>query len=268
MRTIVVDNEENSVKTFIYESQNIDEIEIVGTFCDGDDAVDYLGDNDAELAVIAVNPDGVDGTFLGPIIKKVVPNIMIIYIAGVAGYNMETIKLNAVAYLFKPYSTGQLRDAVESAKLLANKHKKEIYARTFGNFDLFVNGRPIMFKSAKAKELLAILIDRRGGTVTTDQIICTLWEDRPNDVATQNLCSKICKKLMNELKEYGIEDILISSRGAKSLDTDKFECDLYEFLDGKRELTDKYFGEYMMQYSWAEPRAAVLDRYANELTAG
>ena len=36
-----------------------------------------------------------------------------------------------------------------------------------------------MFKSAKAKELLALLIDRQGGTVTTDQVIGTLWEDRP-----------------------------------------------------------------------------------------
>ncbi len=56
-------------------------------------------------------------------------------------------------------------------------------ARTFGYFDLFVDERPVMFKSAKAKELLAVLVDRQGGTVTTDQIIGTLWEDRPNDVS-------------------------------------------------------------------------------------
>ncbi|HBA96665.1 MAG TPA: response regulator, partial [Lachnospiraceae bacterium] len=41
----------------------------------------------------------------------------------------------------------------------------------------------------------------------------------------------------------------------------KFECDLYKLLDGNKNVAGRYIGEYMMEYSWAENRAALLERY-------
>jgi len=49
-----------------------------------------------------------------------------------------------------------------------------IWIRTFGNFDVFVAGVPIRFTSAKAKELLAVLVDRRGGSLTAEEAIAYL----------------------------------------------------------------------------------------------
>lgn len=139
--------------------------------------------------------------------------------------------------------------------------KKRIFARTFGNFDLFIDGKAMIFKSAKAKELLAYLVDRQGGTVNTGQIIATLWEHRPNDEATQNLCSKISKTLQAELNAQGAGEILVQSRGVKRLDIEKFECDLYQLLNGDPGISQKYLGEYMSEYAWAEYRNAVLQKY-------
>ena len=113
----------------------------------------------------------------------------------------------------------------------------------------------------KAKELLALLVDRRGGTVTTDQIIGTLWEERPNDQYTQNLCSKIGKTLEKELKENNIEHILVSARGIKRVNTSEFRCDFYDLVDGDEKAAEKFFGEYMLEYSWAEERMALLSKY-------
>ena len=55
--------------------------------------------------------------------------------------------------------------------------------------------------------------------------------------------------------------MLITPRGVRSLDINKFECDLYKLLDGNKNVADRYIGEYMMEYSWAENRAALLERY-------
>ncbi len=148
-----------------------------------------------------------------------------------------------------------------AVKLAEKKNEQRIFARTFGNFDLFVDGRAIMFKSAKAKELLAFLVDRQGGTVSTGQIIATLWEDRPNDEATQNLCSKTAKTLQEELNQHGIGDLLIQSRGVKRVDINMFDCDLYQLLNGEEKAAQKYLGEYMSEYAWAEERAAALQKY-------
>lgn len=50
---------------------------------------------------------------------------------------------------------------------LTKMEGKRIVIRTFGYFDIFVDGETIPFSCKKAKELLALLVDRRGGFVTT-----------------------------------------------------------------------------------------------------
>ena len=54
--------------------------------------------------------------------------------------------------------------------------------RTFGKFDVFVDGLPVRFKDAKAKELLAICVDRKGELVGTEEVIDKLWKDIPKNV--------------------------------------------------------------------------------------
>ena len=43
-----------------------------------------------------------------------------------------------------------------------------ICIRTFGYFDVFVEGKPIAFRNKKSKELLALLVDRRGVVKVAD----------------------------------------------------------------------------------------------------
>ena len=59
---------------------------------------------------------------------------------------------------------------------LTKMEGKRIVIRTFGYFDIFVDGETIPFSCKKAKELLALLVDRRGGFVTTGDAISYLWE--------------------------------------------------------------------------------------------
>lgn len=174
MRTIVVDDEKMALVAFMEEAKNIKELDIAGVFDNAKEAVEFIKDNDVELAILDVKMKGIDGINLGSIFRDINPDIMLIYITGYEKYAYEAIKLHAAAYLVKPFSSEQLEYAVESARLLSKRRKSRIYVRTFGHFDIFVNENPVMFKSNKAKELLALLVDRRGGTVTTDQIIGTL----------------------------------------------------------------------------------------------
>lgn len=261
MKTIVIDEDKSVIEEIRFTANDIGELDIVGTFYDGEAALRYIENNALDLVILDVSIHGVDSSSLGREIKKKIPDVALVYTTGDLAFPIDAINLRAVAYLQKPCTAEALKYAVDMAALLSKKKKKKVFARTFGYFDLFVSGKPIMFKSAKAKELLALLIDRQGGTVTSDQIIGTLWEDRPNDVSTQNLCSKICKTLEKELRDNGAGDMLVSSRSVKCLDTDQFECDLYMMLDGDKKTADRYIGEYMMEYSWAENKAALLDKY-------
>lgn len=160
----------------------------------------------------------------------------------------------------KPYKRSEVAYAIESAYLLSKRSDCRVFVRTFGHFDVFVDDKVVVFKSGKAKELLAYLIDHQGGVVTTDQVISVLWEDRPNDEYTQNLASKIGRTLKKELEDAGIGDLLQLGRGTRSVNLDLLSCDLYDFLDGKEDAKRQYYGEYMIDYEWGEHRIDSLNR--------
>lgn len=89
-----------------------------------------------------------------------------------------------------------------------------IEIRTFGYFDMFVDGRPIAFRSEKAKELLALLVDRRGGFVTSADIITALWEDEPKPPRPAHAAGRWPFGSTERSKQTGAAHIMESIRGS------------------------------------------------------
>ena len=75
---------------------------------------------------------------------------------------------------------------------------RTVSIRTFGYFDVFVGDTPIVFRNKKSKELLALLVDRKGGYVTSEEAISFLWEDG---------MKMIYKQLITTLDELGVKPI-------------------------------------------------------------
>lgn len=64
------------------------------------------------------------------------------------------------------------------------RESNTVSIRTFGYFDVFVGENPIAFRNKKSKELFALLVDRKGGYVTSEEAISFLWEDEPVNTLT------------------------------------------------------------------------------------
>lgn len=135
-----------------------------------------------------------------------------------------------------------------------------LYIRTFGYFEVFLDGEALLIHNAKAKELLALLVDRRGAFVSQGDIISCLWENDPVNKVTLARLRKTAMLLRNALKEYGIEDLIESRKGLRRLNTKKVECDLYHYLSHKPEYQHLYRGTYMANYSWGELTIDELER--------
>lgn len=133
---------------------------------------------------------------------------------------------------------------------IETSHKIEV--RTFGYFDVFVDGQAVTFKHKKAKELLALLIDRRGGTLTIDEAISCLWENETSNKQTQARYRKAAMQLHKTLEHYGISYILEYSRGVRRIKTEYLECDLYDSLAGREDNFVPFHGNYLLNYSWGE----------------
>lgn len=129
---------------------------------------------------------------------------------------------------------------------------RTVTIRTFGYFDVFVGDSPIAFRNKKSKELLALLVDRKGGYVTSEEAISFLWEDEPANSLTFSRYRKVALRLKNTLEEYGIPDIVEVVDGKRRIVMDKVECDLYRYLSGKNEYSQLFNGNYLTNYSWGE----------------
>ena len=141
---------------------------------------------------------------------------------------------------------------VTDPEILQESHNRAVSIRTFGYFDVFVDGKPIAFRNKKSKELFALLVDRRGGYITSEEAIGFLWEDEPATPVTLARYRKVALRLKNTLEEYGISDVVESIDGKRRIVPEKVQCDLYDYLSGREEYAQLFKGSYLTNYSWAE----------------
>lgn len=114
---------------------------------------------------------------------------------------------------------------------MADTENVNIFIKTFDGFDVYVNGKMLYFPSSKAKEMLAIMVEKRGSSVSLSQMTYLLYENIEERTAKNNLRVVYYRLRMN-LMEHGIERILIKKRGSYAVDTEQFICDFYEFIKG------------------------------------
>ena len=130
--------------------------------------------------------------------------------------------------------------------------KRRVSIRTFGHFDVFVDGEPVVFHYEKSKEMLAVLVDRNGGYVSNPYLISCLWESEPYGEKIQGRCRQAAHRLTETLKQYGIEDIIEKADGKRRLVPEQVDCDYYNYLKGRRIPGQQFNGAYMSDYSWGE----------------
>lgn len=146
----------------------------------------------------------------------------------------------------------------QSQRQTVSEENQKTFIRTFGYFDVFIDGKILEFPSRKGKELLAILVDRNGGILSTEEAVSLLWENEPMDKITAGRYRQTVLRLKNILDKAGIGDILVAKKGGRCVDTSKFTCDLYLFLDGNEKYKKMFHQLYMANYSWGENTLAIL----------
>ena len=263
MNILALDDEELMLWALTDSLEKVfNENDIIKGFEESEDAIGFvksLGNKPLDYAFLDIRLRGGNGIDVAKEIKKLKPKTKILFCTAYSDRAIDAFGVNAVGYLIKPITPEKIRNSLEQLSLMFSNigdipAEKKVEIKTFGNFDVFVDKKPIHWKRLKAKELLALLVDKKGASVTNVEIAITLWED-DNKVKS---VPTIISSLRHTLKDYGVEDILIRSRNHTAIDTTKVLCDVYEFYDGKATALNLYQGEYMANYSWAEFTNAYL----------
>lgn len=130
-----------------------------------------------------------------------------------------------------------------------NEETASVRINTFGYFAVYVNGKPILFTNKKAKELLALLVDRRGSFVTSKEAAGILWDDELLTDVVLARYRKVALQLKRTLESYGVGYLIETVNGQRRILKDLVSCDLYDFLENNDE---QFSGYYMTDYSWGE----------------
>lgn len=255
MNILAVDDEIISLKNLELKLKKAVPQHSVFSFTSPESSLDWIKDNNPDIAILDIDLGKMNGLDLGRQIKEKRPECAIIFLTGYEKYAVSAFKIKASGYLLKPVNT---EDLIYELNFVANSKQqkpivdKNLRAQCFGSFEVFYDNKPLSFKRAKSKELFAYLISRRGTSATMAEIADVLWEDGIYNPSRNNQIHCFLHDLMTTLKEVGETDLIIRSRNAISVDSKKIHCDFYDCMNGDPAVINSYRGEFMSQYSWAE----------------
>ncbi len=262
MRILVVDDGQlaiNSlIRTLCLVAPDCDYISAMTT----DDALTWLRQSPVDAAFLNLEMPGMDGLGLAKTIRQIQPRCNLIPVTENPEYALEALQIFVSGFLLKPVSEAAVRSVLENLRYPVEDTSAGVKIQCFGNFEIFVGGRPLAFKRSKSKELLAYLVDRNGATCTNGEMLAVLWEDKPDTASLHSHLRNLIFDLNHTLDDAGVRDLLVRGRNTLAIDTGKVECDYYNFLRGERTALNAYRGEYMTQYSWAEVTRSALRQQA------
>ncbi len=266
MKAMCVDDERIILEDIVRLCLSLPQIDGAEGFVKAKDALSFLDKNIVNIALLDISMPDMNGLELARRIKERSPDTEIIFMTGYSQYAVQAFKLRASGYLLKPVTKEMLAEELDyicskKTQLFANTISDHIFVHTFGNFDVFVDGKPITFKQSKCKELLAYLVDRQGSTVTRKEAFAVLWDDRLYDRGMQKQLDVIIRNLRSTLKENHIEEIFELERGTMRVCPEAFVCDMYRFFEGDVSAVNSYRGEYMSTYEWAN----ITESYATQI---
>ncbi|MBE6972275.1 MAG: response regulator [Ruminococcaceae bacterium] len=213
-----------------------------------------------EVAFLDIQMRGWTGLQLATELRRLQPEIEVVFVTAFSQYALESYALHARGYLLKPVTEQAVREELDviNGTVRSTGDPKVLQVNCFGNFEVFRAGTPLVFPRAKAKELFAYLVCRNGAGCTTREIAAALFEDREYDSSLKNQMETFKSSLMKCLREAGCEDVVVKSHNSIGVVPEKLDCDYYRFLAGEAKALAAFAGEFMGQYSWAEPTAGAL----------
>lgn len=253
MRIIAVDDERPALEGLVDSIRSVAPDADVRGFRYAEDALAFAQESAPDVAFLDVEMPETNGVGLAQKLKEIQPDVNIVFATGYGSYRDAAFDLHASGYVVKPITPQKV------AKELADLRRppvggKRLRVRAFGNFEAYCDGKPIGFHYNKAKELLAYLVDRRGALCTVGEMMAVLFEEEGKETYFKSIRSDLLKTM----DSLGCGSAIARQHGKLGVVPEAFDCDYFDFLEGKESGKRNWRGEYMAQYSWAEETCASL----------
>ena len=256
MTIVAVDDEKMALETLASAIREAAPEAELHCFRWSEDALAYAEKSHIDVAFLDVAMPGANGVQLAQHMALYQPKINIVFATGFGEYRDSAFDLHASGYLMKPITAEKVRVELDHLRYPV-RSRRRIQVRAFGNFEVFLDGKPMEFKYRRTKELFAFLVDRKGALCTVGELVAVLFEEEQGH---ETYFKSLRRDLLDTLEAAGCREVICQQRGSLGVVPEQMECDYYDYLNGEGEGIKAYRGEYMTQYSWAEYTNGLLVR--------
>ena len=203
-----------------------------------EDVLAFAEETRIDVAFLDVEMAVTSGVQLAQRLTLYQPQINIIFATGFGQYRDSAFDLHASGYLMKPITAEKVQ--VELAHLrYPVARRRRVRVQTFGNFEVFWDGRPMEFKYHKTKELFAYLVDRKGALCSVGEMMSILFEE---DQGHETYFKSLRRDLLDTLEEAGCQEVISQQRGRLGVVPEQIECDYFDYLNGRGQGKAAYRG--------------------------
>ena len=242
MRILAVDDEKDALEVLVAAISECEKDAEIKAFNSPTEALNYAAENPPDIAFLDIRMPTMSGLDLAKKLKAINVRVNIVFSTGYSEYASDAFSMHASGYIMKPVSVRLVRKELENLRNPVETPNSRIFVRTFGNFELFVDGETLHFSRKPAKELLAYLVDRKGSAVTRKELCSVLLQDEAFTRKSQDYLTKIVKELQKTLDEVNAGSIVNLDRSEYSVIPDNFSCDAYDYLTGAPNAFNNFYG--------------------------
>ena len=177
-------------------------------------ALDYAAQAPFDLAFLDIELHAMDGLALAERLRALRPDCGIIFCTGHASYAVDAIeRLRVDGYLLKPISGAAVQREIDRFKERYQKSATLLTVDFSNGTDIFDRfGRPVRFQRKKSLQLLTVLVQHNGKSLSTRELCELLWLDSVKSrylyEKNENYLSQLFTDLRHTLEECGAQDVL------------------------------------------------------------
>ncbi len=134
----------------------------------------------------------------------------------------RALKIHASGYIRLPVTREKVESEMDNLLFPVYESLPEIRIEEGDKIKVYINDTPVRFSYEKTARLLNLLLDRRGGMLSTGEMINGLWEEDRDIEKSRSYLQNIRSDLLHTLSRYGLKDVVKHRRGRMWMDTGKF----------------------------------------------
>lgn len=195
----------------VFASPDIDYVE---SFTNEAAALCYAKAHPFDIAFIDVELRTTDGLTVAERLRQIKPDCGIVFCTGHASYAVDAIsRLRVDGYLLKPIDSGEVQREIDRFKERYRQRKSLLTVDISHSINVYDrDGDPLCFRRVKTEQLLAVLLEQSGESLSTRELCDRMWQDNAQNEElkkkNENYLTQLLSDLRHTLKECGAQDVL------------------------------------------------------------